>query len=156
MIFGQFCCQKKKKLRFWFCIILNDLHFKRVWYKVVIRLFKQLYNNFRGSESYKFRMGFQRKVFAVEKNWDYGVHSQDYLGSKSNKECLIRIRSHRLAYSFIQFFFFFTLICIRACFLIINQGGVGTPIPDIVKGVGTTRVSLQPLRFMIDHLIYAV
>ena len=26
----------------WFCLILNDLHLKRVWHKVVVRIFKQL------------------------------------------------------------------------------------------------------------------
>ena len=29
-------------LRFWFCLTPSDLHLKRVWHKVVIRIFKQL------------------------------------------------------------------------------------------------------------------
>ena len=58
---------------------------------VFIRLFKQLSSNFRGSKSRKFGMGCQGKVFAVEKNWDYRVCSLDFLGSITNKECLIRI-----------------------------------------------------------------
>ena len=33
-------------LRFWFCLTPSDLQLKRVWHKVVIRLFKQLNNIF--------------------------------------------------------------------------------------------------------------
>ena len=58
---------------------------------VVIRLFKQLNSDFRGSKSCKFGMGCQGKVFAVKKNWDYRVCSLDFSGSKTNKECIIRI-----------------------------------------------------------------
>ena len=60
---------------FYYYLILILLHLKRVWHNVIRRLFKQLNNNFSGSKSCKFGIDYQRKVFAVEKNWDYGVCS---------------------------------------------------------------------------------
>ena len=33
---------KQVFVEIWFCLILNDLHLKRVWHKVVVRIFKQL------------------------------------------------------------------------------------------------------------------